>query len=285
MRHSRECTGLRPKSSCLVPRDTPTRVLQVIARIAKEDDIRDAVELNHDNNRWWPISISDWRVRIAVAGWSTRISYNMIGTYAAVASSADQIGYQRLRRMPDEELRTLLLPIGLSTTRVQYFRSLVEFLDCLSDEGIDPRDMPVDHFISRFVTSVHQASYKVAQCAALYSRGYHCGVIPVDSGMVSALAPRLGLHLSKGAIAHEEMRQILEACVREHAASYRHQISELGYAITLPDEAIPTWWVHLVLIYFKRLYCNRPSSRLCCRQPMCDKILDCSCHKGTPSLR
>ena len=38
----------------------------------------------------------------------------------------------------------------------------------------------------------------------------------------------------------------------------------------------PTWWMHLVLIYFKRLYLNRPSKRLCLRRPMCIDVIDCS---------
>jgi hypothetical protein len=31
------------------------------------------------------------------------------------------------------------------------------------------------------------------------------------------------------------------------------------------------------VIYFKRLYCNRANSRLCCREPMCDRVFDCDC--------
>jgi hypothetical protein len=137
--------------------------------------------------------------------------------------------------------------------------------------------MDIDQFISDFSQNVDQASFKVAQCAALYSRGYHCGVIPVDSGMVTKLAPRLGLQLPSGAIAHEAMRRCLEADVRQNAGHYRELLREADYHVLIPDDADPSWWLHLVLIYFKRLYCNRPSPRLCRMVPMCDQVIDCSC--------
>ena len=45
----------------------------------------------------------------------------------------------------------------------------------------------------------------------------------------------------------------------------------------IPEDADPTWFVHLVLIYFKRLYLNRPGPRLCQLRPACQAFLDCGC--------
>jgi hypothetical protein len=122
-----------------------------------------------------------------------------------------------------------------------------------------------------------RAGYKVAQCAALYARGYHCGIIPVDSGMVTRLAPFLGTGLSPGPAAHEEFRQLLEARARAMSGEYRNLSARLGYQVRIPCDADPTWFVHLVLIYFKRLYLNRPGPRLCQRRPACPSFLDCGC--------
>jgi hypothetical protein len=44
------------------------RVYALAARAAGQPDVRAAVEANHDDNRWWPRSVSDWRVRMTVAG-------------------------------------------------------------------------------------------------------------------------------------------------------------------------------------------------------------------------
>jgi hypothetical protein len=127
-----------------------------------------------------------------------------------------------------------------------------------------------------FAGYVRGASYKVAQCALLTARGYHCGIIPVDSGMVTRLAPALGIALPAGAVAHERLRHILEAAVHACGADFRSLIAEHEYQVAIPDGAEPTWWVHLVLIYFKRLYLNGPSLRLCRNRPLCAEAVGCA---------
>ena len=140
--------------------------------------------------------------------------------------------------------------------------------------------MPATEFIEAFAAQVNGASYKVAQCGALYSRGYHCGIIPVDSGMISRLAPVLGFGLENGPRAHERMRLLLQDCATSHAATYRSLVDQHGYAVTVPQEVAPTWWLHLVLIYFKRLFLNKPASpRVCTLRPACADLLDCE-HAG-----
>lgn len=249
------------------------RVLEVVARAATLPEVRVEVEANHDDNRWWPATINDPRMRMLAAGWSTRVSYIMVKTYARVIAHADSLGFDQLVAASDEELRGWVRPIGLPTTRITYLTSLAAFLDRLAAEGVDIRSGRADEMISLFVAEVDQASFKVAQCAVLYARGYHCGIIPVDSGMVTKLAPAVGISLSGGPIAHEEMRLLLQDCVADRAEDYLRLAKR--HAVTIPPGAAPTWWVHLVLIYFKRLFLNRPSPRLCALRPVCAQAVDC----------
>lgn len=253
------------------------RVYSLVACAAQQPEVRDAVEANHDDNRWWPLSVSDWRVRMTVAGWSTRVSYAMISTYADVVTCADSLGWSGLIRLDDANLGAMVRPLGLAAARVSYLRSLATFVSSADAAGTDLAGLSAADLVSLFAASVRGAGYKVAQCAALYARGYHCGIIPVDSGMVTKLAPFLGVSLSAGPAAHEQFRRLLEENTIAMADRYRELAARLRYQVHIPDDAIPTWFIHLVLIYFKRLYLNRPGPRVCPRRPACPAFLDCSC--------
>ncbi|KOT52220.1 hypothetical protein ADK43_30395 [Streptomyces rimosus subsp. rimosus] len=252
------------------------RVLALVARAADLADVRGEVEANHDDNRWWPTAVTDFRVRMLAAGWSSRVSYRMIDAYARVIRDAAALGFDALADSTDAEVASLVAPLGLPRARIAYLRSLSDITQQWAKDGIAPATDPLDAdaMIRSFAEQVHGASYKVAQCALLYARGYHCGIIPVDSGMVSKLAPALGLALPPGPAAHEQMRHHLEAAVRSRPSAYRALAAR--HALTLPADAAPTWWTHLVLIYFKRLYLNRPSPRLCPQRPLCASVLDCT---------
>lgn len=100
------------------------RVYSLVACAAQQPEVRDAVEANHDDNRWWPLSVSDWRVRMTVAGWSTRVSYAMISTYADVVARADSLGWSGLTQLDDVNLGAMVRPLGLTAARVYYLRSL-----------------------------------------------------------------------------------------------------------------------------------------------------------------
>jgi hypothetical protein len=256
------------------------RVYSLVATAAVQPAVRTAVEANHDDNRWWPRSVSDWRVRMTVAGWSTRVSYAMIGTYSGVVARADALGWDGLTALDDQAATALVRPLGLAASRVGYLRSLSGFISKADSTGTDLASMHAGNLVRLFAASIHGAGYKVAQCATLYARGYHCGIIPVDSGMVTRLAPFLGIELSQGPAAHEQLRQVLEASTSAIADKYRDLAAQLGYQIRIPDDADPTWFVHLVLIYFKRLYLNRPGPRLCQLRPACAAFLDCGCTAG-----
>ncbi|MCW2945393.1 MAG: hypothetical protein JWR24_2110 [Actinoallomurus sp.] len=243
---------------------------------ARQNDVKAAVEANHDDNRWWPRYVADRRVRMAVAGWSTRVSYAMIDTYAGVVKTADACGWDTLTGMSDAELADLVRPLGLAEARIRYLRSLQAFLTNPDVIGGDLLTVPAGRLISNFAARVDGAAFKVAQCAALYARGYHCGIIPVDSGMITLLAPCLGITLEPGPAAHERMRLLLESCAVADAEAYGDLVAGHGYQVTIPGGAAPTWWLHLVLIYFKRFYLNRPTNpRLCTLRPVCSQVLDC----------
>ncbi|MFD4337822.1 hypothetical protein ACFWPP_11610 [Streptomyces anulatus] len=254
------------------------RVHRLVARAAGLPDVRAEVETNHDENRWWPTTISDPRVRMLAAGWSTRVSYRMVDTYAGVIRSAEARGFDDLVASTDAELASLVRSIGLPQARIDFMRSLAELLQGWEKEGVDPmaQSADLDALVLDFATRVRGASFKVAQCALLTARGYHCGIIPVDSGMVAKLAPALGIDLPSGAVAHERMRYVLEAVVHARSAEFRSLVTANEHQVTIPDGVEPTWWVHLVLIYFKRLYLNGPSPQLCRRRPVCTKIVGCA---------
>lgn len=262
-----------------------SRRLQVfVTRAAMQPDVRAAVEANHDNNRWWPAYVQDWRLRMAVAGWSSRVSYAMVDTYAGVVDRANTLGWEGLATLDDEPLRRLLRPIGLASARIRYLRSLVHFIDRASVSGIDLATAHPDDLIASITTGVDGAGYNTAQCAVLYARGYHCGVIPVDSGMVTKLAPLLGVNLASGTAGYEQLRQLLQLSVLAQTDAYRELAAHLDYRITIPPSGPPTWFAHLVLIYFKRLYLNWPKPHLCPHRPVCPELLGCGCQPAEGAL-
>jgi endonuclease III len=260
--------------------DLAERLYSFTAVAAAQPDVKAAVEANHDDNRWWPACVRDWRVRMAVAGWSSRVSYAMVSTYADVVARADELGWDKLTSLTDQSLAKLVHPLGLSAARIGYLRSLATFIDRAPSSGIDLAKVPPDDLIASFAADVRGAGYKTAQCAVLYARGYHCGVIPVDSGMVSRLAPLLGVTLTTGPAAHEHLRQLLQSCATADAQAYRDLAARLGYAVAIPPGAAPTWFVHLIAIYFKRLYLNRPRPHLCRARPACSALFGCRCGTG-----
>jgi hypothetical protein len=153
------------------------RIFGLMQNIAALPEVRTAVEANHDDNRWWPTAVTDPRIRMLVAGWSTRISYSVVETYARVVAEANALGFDELVALDDGELTHLVRPLGLPVARIGYLRSLTDFVE---REGNNILDSDANNFIHRFAKQVHHASFKVAQCAVLYARGYHCGIIPVD---------------------------------------------------------------------------------------------------------
>jgi thymidylate kinase len=189
----------------------------------------------------------------------------MITSFQRTIALAEREGFEALAKMNDETLAEKVTSLGMASTRVRYFRSVKSLVDRIErGELPDPRTADSDEAIATLRTHVWGASYKVAQCAVLYVKGYHCGIIPVDSGMVTMLGPCLGIQLPRGDVAHEQMRRIIEGCIKLDANGYRELAAALAYsdAIKLPNTA-PTWWAHLALIYYKRHFCNRHRPEAC----------------------
>ena len=264
---------------------SPKLFLDIIDICSNLPDVQVEVRKNHDDNLWWPQYVTDWRLRMIIAGWSTRISYNMIGTYKRIVSDVFSIGYENLITMPDQELRSLIGPLGLFDTRKKYLNSMVTFL-----EKFDNKDEPLlikenNELIKLIAENVNGASYKVAQCAVLYAKGYHCGVFPVDSGMKDLVGPCIGLDLPSGTIANEAMRLFFENTINKVSTELRQIVNKNGYSnLAIPNSGAPVWWAHLVLIYFKRLYCNK-KKYLVCPLRMNSKTRTCTgamCNKDSP---
>ena len=234
----------------------------LLTRCALLPAVRAEVVKNHDNNLWWPLSVSDWRLRMLMAGLSTRVSYAMVTSYRTVMDSLNAIGYEALLSHRDDELAAILRPIGLTKARLRFYRSLTRFIASLPSDAVFSGALSNDDLIQRIADNVDGSGYKVAQCCVLYARGYHCGVIPVDSGMRDKLSLCLGMTVAKTAKGHDSMRKQLEGLVAR--IDSRAIASNTGYdGLKFPATGSLTWWAHLVLIYYKRLHCNRLTGKPC----------------------
>lgn len=224
------------------------------------ESVRDEVAANYLENRWWPTWVDDWRLRMLIAGWSTRVSYNHIAHYQTVVQAVQAVGWERLIRMSDDELGGIVKPLGLRSTRLAYLRSLAAYIASVGDGEIFLQKSN-RALIQDIAHHVDGAGYKVAQCAVLYAKGYHCGIIPIDSGLVEMLAPLVPSRLPSDAVRHDLVRQWIEH-LASHCIDELHDIAvEAGFSLAIDRDTAPTWWLHLVLIYYKRLYWNR-------RQPL-----------------
>jgi thymidylate kinase/endonuclease III len=265
---------------------TNNKYLQRIIEIcSKLPEVKMEVKKNHDDNLWWPLYVSDWRLRMVVAGWSSRISYNSIAHYKKVVSDVNNLGYEKLCNLSDPELRDLIGSLGLFKIRRDYLHSLCSFIEENQKIGLSLLDISNDKLIGLIAEKVRGASYKVAQCAVLYAKGYYCGVFPIDSGMKDMLGPCIGMRLPSGSKAHEAMRKQLEGMLSNEYEDMKRIINKNGYSdLNIPQNQSPVWWSHLVLIYFKRMYCNKRKPKNC---PLradknIGKYMGQMCHKTVP---
>ena len=190
--------------------------LDTIDICSQQENVSVEVIKNYENNLWWPKYVSDWRLRMVIAGWSTRVSYNMIEKFKTIVSTINRTGYDKLIQFSKDDLRNLIPALGLYSTRYDFLHSLNDFI--ISNSLTMEKIVNVSHnsLINQISDQVKGASYKVAQCAVLYAKGYNCGIFPVDSGMKDILGPCLGLRLPKGSKAHEIMRKIFEQKTEEY---------------------------------------------------------------------
>lgn len=232
------------------------RILEICSSL---EDVKEDVIKNHDNNLWWPLDVTDYRKRLLIAGLSTRISYNMINSYRKVIYDLNQYDYEQLKEMSEGNLIDIITPLGLANTRHAYVKSMIEFIEKYGDEI---NSLSNNELIELIANNVKGASYKVAQCCVLYIRDYYCCIMPVDSGMKDVLLPCLGFKEYKGAIGHDLARKEVESLVAD--LDLLPLLQKNGYEdLTIPKDTNLTWWAHLVMIYYKRHYCNKHKSDDC----------------------
>ena len=225
----------------------------IISICSSMPNVREDVLKNHDNNMWWPLEIDDYKKRLLIAGLSTRISYNMINSYRSVINKLNEYSYDQIKMLSDNELIEIIKGLGLANTRYSYIKSMINFIDKYDGEILEMKN---DELIELIAKNVVGASYKVAQCCVLYMRGYYCGIMPVDSGMKDIELPCLGFTKYNNAIGHDILRKQLQELVKDN--NMYEIIMKNGYdKLNIQDYTNATWWVHLVLIYFKRHYCNK----------------------------
>lgn len=237
---------------------TKENMKEILDICSQQACVRDDVIKNYNNNLWWPLEISDYRIRLIVAGLSTRINYNMIESYRNVIFQLNRYTYPQLRNMPQDDLCNIIKKLGLVNNRYRYIKSMMAFIE--NHDNL--LEMETDALIKLIADEVVGASYKVAQCCVLYMRGYNCGIMPVDSGMKDMLLPCIGFSNYGNGIGHEKIRSELEACIKQNDLAeilYKNGYSQLH----IEDSSNAAWWAHLVLIYYKRHYCNKHKPNMC----------------------
>lgn len=229
------------------------QIEKVLAVLAKDKELQNEVNKNFSNNLWWPRDVDDKRLRLIIAGLSTRVSYSMIESYRKVIHNLISIGFDKFKEFSNDEKINIIKPLGLSSTRLKYINSMYNFIE--NHKNLDI--LEECDFIKLINGEVIGASYKVAQCCLLYYKGYPNSIMPVDSGMKDVLLPCLGYKKQKSGIGHEYARQSLEKDVA--IINKRKFIDQNGLNI---NEKEFNWWAHLSLIYYKRKYCNK-KNQLC----------------------
>lgn len=248
------------------------RILDICS---SQDCVREDIFKNHDDNMWWPLKIEDYRKRLLIAGLSTRISYNMIESYQRVINHLDAFSYEEIKEMTEEEIIEIIKGLGLSNIRYKYIKSMINFIETYNEELLN---LPNEELIDLISKNVSGASYKVAQCCVLYMKGYYeSGIMPVDSGMKDVELPCLGFPVYKTAIGHDILRKELEELTKSLELS--DIINKNGYGdLDISDTNNATWWSHLVLIYYKRHFCNKHKPEECPLVNANIKVL-CRCKK------
>ena len=237
------------------------------------NEVKEDIFKNHDNNMWWPLEVTDYRKRLLIAGLSTRISYNMINKYRKVIDDLNTYTYEEIKNMSRVELVNIIKGLGLFNTRYKFLSSMIEFIE---NNKLTLKKESNDVLIEKIAKNVNGASYKVAQCCVLYMRGYYCGIMPVDSGMKDIELPCIGFERYNNAIGHDNLRKQLQLLIENN--DLKEIIVSNGYEnLNIPDYSNATWWAHLVLIYFKRHYCNKHNPKNC---PLINKTkIKCLCKK------
>jgi len=225
-----------------------------LREIGKNAFVQGEVDKNFDNNLWWPNTVKDKDMRLIIAGLSTRVSYAMINSYVRVIKQLEQMSFAGFLVLSREDKTKILKPLGLINNRLDYVDSMSQFIR--TTPNID--GLCDDDFLKKVDAEVKGASFKVAQCALLYRKGYPNEIMPVDSGMKDVMLPCLGYLKQKDGYGHELARKLLEQDINQiHKLKF---IKDNSLEIT-KDEF--NWWAHLSMIYYKRAFCNKKNPDTC----------------------
>lgn len=194
----------------------------------------------------------------------------MIESYKKVINNLAKFSYKEIKEMNENQIVNIIKPLGLSNIRYKYIKSMINFIECHHDLT----SLSNEKLIELIVKNVTGASYKIAQCCVLYMKGYYeSGIMPVDSGMKDILLPCLGFPVYKTAIGHDYLRKELENLTNN--LDLKDIINKNGYSkLKILSTSNATWWSHLVLIYFKRHFCNKHKPEEC---PLLKRTIKVSC--------
>lgn len=263
----------------------PKLYAKVLKVCASQEEVKEEVLRNYEDNTWWPRGIEDWRIRFLVAGLSARVSYRMIKTYQRVVEKLKKHSYEEIVSLKESEVVSIIRPLGLINLRMRFWRSAINFISGVEKMKLNIIELSNDELISLIRKEVEGVDYHLAQCCALYLKGYHSGIIPVDSGMVKTFAPCLGFPIPSGVYGYEVLRKELEELSRTIDCS--KIATTTGYqSLTLPQDRSLTWWLHLVLIYYKRIFCNRRDPKSCPlkREFLLKEFIGQMCDKNNPQM-
>jgi len=221
--------------------------LNILRICASQEAVKKAVFQNYNNNLWWPLSIRDWRIRMLIAGLSLRVSYRMIETFRKVVNELSSYTYEEISLMNRDKFKSIVRPIGLIKLRVRFFLSTLDFVNYVERNKLDIYSMSHDELINLLRDKVFGIGYHGAQCCALYILGYHCGIMPVDSGMKRLFCPCIGLPAPNAPYGYEILRKQLENLTR--SIDYNQiAVKEGCEYLNLRESKQLAWWAHLVLI-------------------------------------
>ena len=98
---------------------------RILVLVSAQDDVRRDVAEKYWDNRWWPRQVRDWRLKILLAGLSTRVSYNAISTYQQVRDALLSRSFHDLASLSKAEFQAIVAPVGPETLSCRLVRCRV----------------------------------------------------------------------------------------------------------------------------------------------------------------
>jgi len=90
---------------------TKDKLEQVLKSISKNKKVQEEVFKNFENNLWWPSAVKDKKMRLIIAGLSTRVSYAMINSYIKVIRQLENLDYYEFLALGHNKVTEILKPL------------------------------------------------------------------------------------------------------------------------------------------------------------------------------